>query len=130
MAQKVDAVSVVEKIISNIVEDAWRIYKVEAAWNLIGEDDGSLGDILTKIRKLEEAKVSILERDRKQISTTSTTMTGMKEMFNVMECREHTALDAILETVGIPAEPPVENWEEAANADLDQYVENNDEDAE
>ena len=70
IANKVDSFSVVDTIISSVVEVAWKNYKVEAAWKLLGEDDGTLGDILTRIRELEETKVCILERDRMERTTT------------------------------------------------------------
>ena len=59
----IDAVSVVSNVIDNILEIAWSSYKVESAWRLLREDEGTLGHILTKIRELEEAKVCILEWD-------------------------------------------------------------------
>ena len=94
---------------------------MESAWRMLNEDDGTLEQILTRVRKQEEAKVNILERDRVE----SIANLAKKNMIDMLELDrvEHSILDEMLEQAGVAADPGTNDWERDANNEMDRLIE-------
>ena len=125
----VEAASVVGSIVTDVLESSWSSYKMEVAWSMVKEDQEVMNRILTKIREMEESRISVLENDRSGQEKQSI----QKEQDYIMleeDRKEHAILDSILEETGVVIETENKNWEESALEELDDILGDQDHDRE